>query len=472
MDLPNLTSSHIVPVRDIFTLQNSYFKLGPTKDTNFRIENLKKLKLLLTKHETEIFKALQLDLKKCAFEAHATEYSSTLQEIDLFIKKIPKWSKRQSECNNLLTFPARAYLYPEPYGSVLNIAPWNYPFLLALMPTIGALAAGNTCVIKPSEISENTSSILSKIINENFDPKYLYVVEGDAKVTTELLELPWNYIFFTGSPLVGKIIYQAAAKNLVPVTLELGGKSPCIIHEDAHLENAAKRIIWGKFTNAGQTCVAPDYLLIHEKLKPLFVEKLRKKITEFYGSNPKESPDFGRIISKKHWQRLHSIAIESDSKLSESNFDMNEKYIAPLIFDNVSEASPLMKEEIFGPLLPCLYYKNSNELEEILNRHKTPLACYIFSESADFCDSVINQFSFGGGCVNDVLMHLANHHLPFGGVGSSGIGHYHGKRSFDTFTHYKSVLKQVGFLDFTFFKYPPFNLKKLSILRFITKYFA
>lgn len=453
----------------LFKQQQNFFSTGATKNTNFRIDTLKKLQKILIENENAILTALNQDLKKCRFEAQATEYSAVMQEIELFIKKIPRWSKPIREKLSFLTFPARPYIYREPYGSVLNIAPWNYPFLLAIMPVIGALGAGNTCVIKPSEISANTSNLLTKIINENFDAKLLYVAEGDAQVSEKLLNLPWNYIFFTGSPRVGAIIYQKAAQHLTPVTLELGGKSPCIIHEDANLELAAKRIIWGKFTNVGQTCVAPDYLVIHESIKDSFYTLLEKTITNFYGSKPKNSPDYGRIISKNHYQRLVKLAKEENPHLSDENFDLNELYIAPLVFKNCKITSLLMKEEIFGPLLPCLSYSTHEELMQILNKNKYPLACYIFAEDTTFTEGLMKNYSFGGGCINDVLMHLANHNLPFGGVGTSGIGHYHAERSFETFSHSKGILKQSSKFDLASFKYPPFSEKKYSKLKFLTK---
>jgi aldehyde dehydrogenase (NAD+) len=456
-------------VEQIFKNQQNYFLTGATKNIEHRISALKKLQSLLVQHEQEILAALHQDLKKCQFEAYATEYTGVLQEIQLFIKKVACWAKPKRESWNFLTFPATPYIYHEPYGSVLNIAPWNYPFLLSLMPTVGAIAAGNTCVIKPSEISENTSRLVKKIINDNFDAKFLHVVEGDAEVSQQLLNQPWNYIFFTGSPRVGKLIYEQAAKHLTPVTLELGGKSPCIVHKDASLELAAKRILWGKFTNVGQTCVAPDYLVIHESVYEEFYNLLKKTIQDFYGTNPKTSKDLGRIISANHWKRLVSLAKQQDPHLKSDLFDEADRYIAPLLFKDCQLDSPLMKEEIFGPLLPCLKYSSSQELYHILNANKSPLAFYVFTKDGSFADSLIENYAFGGGCINDVLMHLANHNLPFGGVGSSGIGHYHGKRSFSTFSHSKAVLKQSAWLELASFKFPPFNDKKFSFLKFFTK---
>lgn len=457
-------------LEEIHQSQQNYFATGATKDIQVRIELLEKLSAILHSHQSEIQLALNQDLRKSKFEAHGTEVAAVLQEIKLFIKKIPSWAKAKSQKNSMLTFPARAYVYNQPYGNVLNIAPWNYPFLLAIMPTVGALAAGNTCLIKPSEISHHTSALITDLINSNFDRKYLHAIVGDAQVSEKLLDLKWDYIFFTGSPKVGKIIYQKAATHLTPVTLELGGKSPCIINADANLKLSAKRIVWGKFTNVGQTCVAPDYLVIHQSIKENFLQLLKTTISEFYGQNPQTSADYGRIVSKNHWNRLHQLALEQDAQIHTTNFDQADNYIAPIIFDNCNLQSPLMREEIFGPLLPCLTFSTDHDLKKILDSHKNPLACYIFTQNKKFAENIIENFSFGGGCINDVLMHLANHNLPFGGVGSSGIGNYHGKRSFDTFSHQKAVLEQSGWLDFASFKYPPFNEIKFSILKFLTKY--
>jgi len=457
-------------VEHLFQQQQQYFFTGATKDIKLRLETLRKLHSLLQKNEMEILSALNKDLKKCPFEAYATEYSGVLQEIKLFTQKIACWSKPKREKFNFLTFPARPYIYKEPYGSVLNIAPWNYPFLLSLMPVIGAIGAGNTCVIKPSEISQNTSHILAKLINNNFEAKLLHVIEGDARTSEELLRHPWNYLFFTGSPRVGNIVYQQAAKNLTPVTLELGGKSPCIVNEDANLEVAAKRIIWGKFTNAGQTCVAPDYLIIHETIYDSFIQLLERTLVEFYGQNPKNSPDYGRIIGPTHWKRLVALAQEQNPHLDNTYFDESDRYIAPLLFKSCDLNSPLMKEEIFGPLLPCLKFSHFESLKTILDKNRSPLAFYVFTKNTSFAESLIDNFAFGGGCVNDVLMHLANHNLPFGGVGSSGMGHYHGIRSFETFSHNKAILKQSANLEFAPFKYPPANEKKFSFLKFFTRF--
>lgn len=465
----NNTNENFISIEEVHALQQQYFSSGVTKNIQFRIDALKKFSQLIKNHELEIKNALYQDLKKSNFESHATEYSSILQEIDLFIKKIPHWSKRSCEKFNLVTFPAKPYVYQEPFGNVLIIAPWNYPLLLALMPAIGALAAGNTCVLKPSEISKHTSAIIAKLVNSHFEKKYFHVFEGDANTSEKLLNLKWDYIFFTGSPKIGGIVYQKAAKHLTPVTLELGGKSPCIINEDANLALAAKRIIWGKFTNAGQTCVAPDYLLIHKNIKEKLIIELKKSLYDFYGSDPKKSNDFGRIVSLNHWNRLLQMAKEQNPHLPMKNFDQDELYIAPMIFENCDENSPLMKDEIFGPLLPCLEFSSSKQLYEILNKNKYPLACYIFTEDNNFSETLIENFSFGGGCINDVLMHLANHNLPFGGVGTSGIGSYHGKKSFETFSHRKPILKQSSFFDFASFKYPPSNSKKYSLLKFFTR---
>jgi len=365
-----------------------------------------------------------------------------------------------------MTFPSSDFIYSEPYGRVLIIAPWNYPFQLAFSPLIAAIAAGNTVVLKPSELSFQTSQIITKIVEEVFDVKEAVVVHGGPEFAQSLLEKKWDYIFFTGSVAVGKIVAQAAAKHLTPVTLELGGKNPCIIDEGANLEVAAKRIVWGKFVNAGQTCIAPDYILIQAKEKYDFIELVKKEIIAAYGENQEESKDFARIISSKHWKRLSDL-IEPSKVIFGGITSENDKYISPTLIDELEMNSELMKDEIFGPILPIISYATEDELQSIINKFEKPLALYVFSDNKKFAEKMITKFSFGGGCVNDCMVHFANKRLPFGGVGNSGIGAYHGKLGFDTFSHKKTIVKRPNWGDNPI-RYAPYNKKSNFIKKVIS----
>ena len=434
---------------------------------NFRKEVLIKLLNAIIVHENEIIQALNDDFKKPAFEAVLTETSYVIVELKDTIKNMKNWAKPKKVFPSILNFPSTDFIYKEPYGKVLIIAPWNYPFQLALCPLISAVAAGNQVVLKPSELTPKTSEIITKIISKIFNKNHVEVVEGGIEVSQQLLAERWDYIFFTGSVAVGKIVAKAAAENLTPVTLELGGKNPCIIDETANLKLAAKRIVWGKFVNAGQTCIAPDYILIQKDMKSHFVDYLKEEITKAYGENPADSPDFARIVNAKNWQRLVSM-IEPGKVIFGGQSDYSDFYIAPTLVEETALDSLLMKEEIFGPILPILVYEKEKEIEAIISKYEKPLALYVFTESKSFSRKIIQKFSFGGGCINDTMIQFANKRLPFGGVGHSGIGAYHGEMSFDTFSHKKSIVKKANWLDLPM-RYAPYH-DKLPIIKKILKW--
>jgi len=439
--------------------------MEPKTNINFRKETLTKLLNEIIIHEKEIIDALYFDFKKPAFEAVLTETSYVISELKETIKNLNNWAKPRRVFPSLLNFPSKDYIYKEPYGKVLIISPWNYPFQLAFCPMISAFAAGNQVVLKPSELTPKTSEIIQKIVAKAFDKKDVEVKEGGIEVSQQLLSERWDYIFFTGSVAVGKIVAKAAAEHLTPVTLELGGKNPCVIDETANLKLAAKRIVWGKFMNAGQTCIAPDYILIQKDMKSHFVDYLKKEITKAYGENPKNSPDFARIINTKNWQRLVD-KIEPEKVVFGGQNDIEKCYIAPTIIEETSLESSLMKDEIFGPILPILTYEKEKEIEIIISKFEKPLAFYIFTENRVFSKHMIQKYSFGGGCVNDTMVHFSNKRLPFGGVGHSGIGAYHGILSFDTFSHKKSILKKSNFLDLPM-RYAPYKGKIATIKKIL-----
>jgi aldehyde dehydrogenase (NAD+) len=369
----------------------------------------------------------------------------------------------------MLTFPSTDYIYKEPYGTVLVIAPWNYPFLLAIEPLIMAIAAGNTVVVKPSELTTHTSKLVTDIIQTVFKKEHVVSIEGGIPVATELLEQKWDYIFFTGSVPVGKIVAKAAAKHLTPVTLELGGKSPCIVDETINLKLAAKRIVWGKFLNGGQTCISPDYIIAHASIKNELIEALKTEIINAYGENPKESEDFPRIINERNAKRLNEM-LDDVNVVFGGEHHIEECYIAPTLVDHPSLDSKLMQDEIFGPILPILTYTNEADIDNIISNYDKPLSLYVFSKNKQFTNKIINTYSFGGGAVNDPLIHFGNHRLPFGGVGASGIGAYHGKHGFDTFSHHKSVSKRGTWLDPPI-RYAPYK-GKLGLLKKMFKWFS
>lgn len=430
-----------------------------------RKEVLKKLQRSILAHEEEILEALHKDFKKPAFEGILSETGYVLSDLRNTIKKLDSWAKPKKVSPSLLNFPSRDWIIYEPYGKVLIISPWNYPFQLAFSPLIAAIAAGNSVTLKPSELTPYTSAIISKIVRETFDVKQALVVTGDATIAQDLLKKRWDYIFFTGSVPVGKIIAKAAAENLTPVTLELGGKSPCIIDETANLELAAKRIIWGKLLNAGQTCIAPDYLLVHYRMKKKLIPLLIKEIELALGENPQLSKDFARIVNLKNWRRQVSL-IENQYILYGGQHNEDELYVAPTLLDEPIAESLVMQEEIFGPILPVLTYENKESLHKIISRYEKPLSLYIFSNDKSFQDEILNKYSFGGGCINDTMVHFGNKNLPFGGVGHSGLGAYHGKLGFDTFSHKKAIVKKANWLDVPL-RYAPYEGKLKMIRRIL-----
>ncbi|HCW7460883.1 TPA: aldehyde dehydrogenase [Staphylococcus aureus] len=419
----------------------AFFNTQQTKDISFRKEQLKKLSKAIKSYESDILEALYTDLGKNKVEAYATEIGITLKSIKNARKELKNWTKTKNVDTPLYLFPTKSYIKKEPYGTVLIIAPFNYPFQLVFEPLIGAIAAGNTAIIKPSELTPNVARVIKRLINETFDANYIEVIEGGIEETQTLIHLPFDYVFFTGSENVGKIVYQAASENLVPVTLEMGGKSPVIVDETANIKVASERICFGKFTNVGQTCVAPDYILVHESVKDDLITALSKTLREFYGQNIQQSPDYGRIVNLKHYHRLTSLLNSAQMNIVfGGHSDEDERYIEPTLLDHVTSDSAIMQEEIFGPILPILTYQSLDEAIAFIHQRPKPLSLYLFSEDENATQRVINELSFGGGAINDTLMHLANPKLPFGGVGASGMGRYHGKYSFDTFTHEKSYI--------------------------------
>lgn len=437
------------------------------QEINQRKEKLKKFSHVISLHENDIIEALHKDFGKPAFEAYLTEINVVQSDLKDTIKNIHAWAKPKKVRASILNFPSSDYIYTEPYGKTLIISPWNYPFQLAICPLIAAYAAGNSIVLKPSELTPHTSSLISKIIRETFDVKEVVAVLGDAEIAKSQLAKRWDYIFFTGSPAVGKEIAKAAAGNLTPVTLELGGKNPCIIDKNANLQIAAKRIVWGKFINAGQTCIAPDYLLIHKEVKTKFIRLLQQEIINAYGEDPKLSPDFTRIINKKHFLRLVGM-IDEAKTITGGIHDEESLYIAPTLIDEPSFDSAIMKDEIFGPLLPLISYENENDLEKIISKYEKPLSLYVFTDDKAFAERAIRKFSFGGGCINDTVVHFSNKRLPFGGVGNSGMGAYHGKKSYDTFSHQKAIVKKATWLDIPL-RYAPYG-NKLKVIRKLLKW--
>jgi aldehyde dehydrogenase (NAD+) len=437
-------------------------------DLAYRKQILIKLLDAVTRHEEDIIQALYDDFRKPAFESVMTETALVISELKDAIKNTKKRARPKLVFPNLLNFPSLDYIYPEPYGKVLVIAPWNYPYLLAMTPLIAAVSAGNSVVLKPSEQTPNIASILEIIVAEVFDPIHVEVFQGGAEVAEKLLRQRWDYIFFTGSTHVGKLVAKAAAENLTPITLELGGKNPCIIDDSANLSLAAKRIAWGKFINAGQTCIAPDYLLVKSEVKERFIYLLKTEITAMYGEIMKTSPDLARIINENQFDRLANM-IDATKVIFGGETNRNERYISPTIIDEPAMESSLMAEEIFGPILPVLSYDTPDDLQKIIGRYEKPLSLYVFTDDYVFAKKIIRDYSFGGGCINDTLVQFSNKRLPFGGVGLSGMGRYHGKYGFDAFSHYKSIVRKATWLDISL-RYAPYE-KKFKLLRKILKWF-
>ncbi|KAF1857594.1 hypothetical protein Lal_00014603 [Lupinus albus] len=446
---------------EILQSQKTFFNSHKTKDLNFRKTQLKKLKNLIKKHENQLYEAIYKDFGKSEFETFSTEISFIYKDIDYYLRNLNSLAKPKKVKTNIVNQLGSGKIYREPLGNCLVIGAWNYPYQLTLTPVVAAIAAGNTCIIKPSELPENTMKAMARLINENFDSAFLYVIEGGVEETTEILKLRFDKIFFTGSPRVGKIVYQAAAEHLTPVTLELGGKSPAFITENADLEVAARRIVWGKFINAGQTCIAPDYLYVQENIKPKFIEIL---LSEIKKRNYHENAEhFCKIINERNFARLEKL-INREKLIFGGETHREKRYISPTVLDHVTWEDTVMQEEIFGPILPILTYKNLDEAIQKVIEGEKPLSAYIFSNNAKEQTKILEKLSFGGGCINDTLMHISNHHLPFGGVGNSGLGNYHGKFGFDAFSHQKAILDKSIYLE-PELKYPPYTDGKLKILK-------
>lgn len=444
-----------------------YFSNGTTLTYDFRIEQLKKLKAAIIEHEQELFEALHTDLKKSSEESWVTEVGMVLAELNVKLRNLKKWMRPERVRTNLLNMPSTSYVYKDPWGVVLIIGPWNYPFQLLINPLLGAIAAGNCVVLKPSEFAPATSAVMKKIIEKTFPPDYILYAEGDgAKVIPELMQLfHFDHVFYTGSTEVGRLIYKMAAEKLVAVTLELGGKSPCIVEDDANIKVAAKRIAVTKFSNAGQMCVAPDYLLVHESRKEEMINELRFAVKKFYGDKPEESYNYGKVINQKQFSRLVNYLNYGNIAFG-GNHDDENLYIEPTVLTDITPDSPVMEDEIFGPILPVLTFKTADEAKKIIALNPNPLALYIFTSSKKKENDWLHSVSFGGGCVNNASWHLTNHNLPFGGRGFSGIGQYHGQHSFETFSHKKSVMKTPTWFD-PAIKYPPFKGKLKLFKRFI-----
>jgi aldehyde dehydrogenase (NAD+) len=438
-----------------------YFAEGKTRELSFRIEQLKALRKAIVDNEQAIFDALEADLKKPAFEAYAGETAIVVNEIDYMLKHLAGWVKPKKVRTPLAHFPSRSYSFSEPYGVTLIIGPWNFPVQLMLAPLVGAIAAGNCALLKPSIAAPRTSHLLTDIIGEIFDPAYISIMEGGAETAQMLLEEQFDHIFFTGGPAVGRLVMAAAARHLTPITLELGGKNPCIVDADTHLEYTARRIVWGKFFNAGQSCVAVDYLLVQKSVKQALLDRLARFVHQFYGSDPAQSPDFGRIIDDGHFDRLARL-LGTGRIITGGTSDRASRYIAPTIIDGILGHEQIMEEEIFGPLLPVIEYDDLSQAISFVNKRPKPLALYFFSRNKSLQDRVLRETAAGGGCINDTVIHETTC-LPFGGVGPSGIGKYHGKASFDAFSHERSVMKS-GFLFDIPLRYPPYK-KHLKWLR-------
>jgi aldehyde dehydrogenase (NAD+) len=452
-------------MKEIVDNQRAFFNSNKTKDVDWRIQQLKKLRTILKQNESLLYQAIYIDFKKSAFDTYTYELSVIYSEIDEVISKIRKWSKPKKVKTNLINFPAKSYIIPEPLGVSLIFGTWNYPYQLTFMPIIASISAGNTLIVKPSETVPECSKIIAQLINNNFDPSYFIVVEGGADETIKLLEQRFDKIFFTGGTTVGKIVYQAAAKHLTPITLELGGKNPAIIAADCNLKMCVKRLIWAKFINAGQTCVAPDYVLVHQSIERKFLEMIKNEIEKEQFSI--HNDNYVQIINVRHFQRLRNL-IEKEKIYFGGNFDENARTIEPTILHHVTFEDKVMQEEIFGPILPVITYDSLDIVFAKIREGGKPLSCYIFTSSQKVKNKLLKEVSFGGGAVNEALMHMTNSRLPFGGVGESGMGAYHGESGFRSFSHYKSILEKPIWIELNL-KYFPHTKTRLSLIKLLLK---
>ncbi len=444
--------------------QRNYFNTHETKDLKFRSQQLKKLQDILKSNEKIIYEGIYKDFKKSKFETYTTELALLYHDIKEARINLYKWASVKRVKTNMLNFPSKSYIIPEPLGVCLVIGAWNYPYLLTLAPVVAALAAGNTVIIKPSEISSSTSAVMAKLINDNFESNFLKVVEGGVSETTELLNQKFDKIFFTGSTYVGKIVYQAAAKNLTPVTLELGGKSPAFVTKDCNLKMTVKRLIWAKFITAGQTCLAPDYVLVHKSIEQKFLKLAKAEIEKEHFSF--ENGNFTQIINDRNLERLSQM-IDPEKVYHGGEINALDRYIQPTILQDITFEDRIMQEEIFGPILPVISYDELEDAIQQVNNLPKPLSCYVFTNNKKQKRKILNRISFGGGAINDAVMHIANSNLPFGGVGDSGMGNYHGEAGFKTFSHYKSILEKSNILELSLKYYPHTKVKLTWIKRFM-----
>ncbi len=454
-------------ITEIILAQDEFYKTHSTKSIAYRKSALIKLKKAIQNHEKEILDALYKDLRKQDFESFSNEVGIVLEEISLHVRKMGRWGRRKwVGTNQLVHFFSRSFIQPEPFGQVLIIAPWNYPFQLLMAPLVGALSAGNTVVLKPSEFTEHTAAIITKLIEKTFAPEYVKVVQGGVETSQHLLKQKWDYIFFTGSPKVGKIVMKAAAEHLTPVTLELGGKSPAIVHKDAYLKQAARRLMWGKLLNAGQTCIAPDYAYVHHDVKEDFIQYCQDAIQQFFGEDPKES-DFPRISTEANVERLQTL-MQGTNIVCGGQIDKKTRFVAPTIISGVNPDDAIMQQEIFGPILPVMTYKDLDDVIEFINDRPKPLALYYFGYRMKEKERIVKETSSGGVLVNDSLMQFVHPRLPFGGVGNSGMGKYHGRKSFETFTHYKPLIRKSTKVDVPI-RYAPYKSWKLKLVKLIMR---
>lgn len=442
-----------------------FYHTGNSFEPEFRKTMLRKLAEGIHRHEEELCDALFKDLGKSSFESYSTEIGIVLNEIDYHLKNLQKWSRPLKKTMPFIFWPSRSKVLREPYGTVLIISPWNYPFQLLMNPLVGAISAGNCVALKTSPNAPATAKIMDRIIRENFPAEYISIFHGHKEVNQELLAQKWDYIFFTGSPKMGKIVMESASANLTPVTLELGGKSPCIIDESADLRLSARRTVWGKTINCGQTCIAPDYLLVHSRIKDAFVSELKRSITEMFGSDPRKSPDYPRIVSDSAMERIAGYLKEGKIVIG-GKYDPEARYMEPTVMENISEEASVLKEEIFGPVFPLIEFTDTDFVIRYINDRPKPLALYLFTKNRKQRDKIVRETSSGGVCINDTLLHFVNHKIPFGGVGNSGMGRYHGKYSFDTFTHDKSVVYSTFAIDLKV-KYPPYKGKLKRYKKFL-----
>ncbi|MBE3086585.1 MAG: aldehyde dehydrogenase [Bacteroidetes bacterium] len=453
-------------IRLIIEAQRNFFATGKTFDTEYRLDTLKKLRSLIIRHEQEIVDALWKDFHKPEFEVIATESRFVIKELNYTIRKLRSWARSRKVRTPIVHFLSHSYVAPQPYGQVLVLSPWNFPFQLAFMPLLGAIAAGNCVILKVSRQVPNIAAVMGKILSK-FPHELVAMIDGDHAISDYLLDQKFDYIFFTGSPKVGKYVMQKAAENLTPVSLELGGKNPCIVAADARLDYAAKRIAWGKLINCGQTCVSPDYLLIDKKVKDKFLELISKEIKLFYGDNPEKSNDFARVISSENVHRLSEL-MKNGQIVTGGTTDSETRYVAPTIIKDVKPGDPIMKEEIFGPVLPVIDFEEFDEVYDIIKQHPKPLSVYIFSSNKKLVREFLMKTQSGNASVNETVMQIASPYLPYGGVGSSGLGRYHGKKSFDTFSNLRSVLVKSNLLDIVL-RYPPYSKQKTKIVSWLMK---